>query len=134
MVIDVVRCEFAYCIVNNFKFSKRFPFDTKNPIGYLIATILQLVAMSHQACYIACFLALALGAFLFSSTLMEDVTGEINAINDDLRTKKSECHILQKFSALIQLHSDAKQLSVTAKISIKFVLCICTTYELFFLD
>lgn len=104
-----------YCIANVFEFSNRFPFDTKNPVGYLIAAILQIIAMSYQACYLACLLALAVGAVLFASTLMADVTCDINAINDDLRSKKLKSYVSQKFSVLIQFHSDGKQLSPTGQ-------------------
>lgn len=96
-------------------YCKRFPFDCKNPIGYLIATVLQLIAMLYQARYMACCLAVTFGTFLFTTVMMNDITGDIKAINDDIKSRKSECYISKKMCALMELHSDAKQLSAIAK-------------------
>lgn len=82
-------------------------------MGYLIAIGLQFISVSYQVHYATCTLALAFGAFLFTTTLAKDAIRDIDATSDDLKTGKPKFEIYKKFTALIQMHSDAKQLSTT---------------------
>lgn len=94
--------------------TERFPFNWKNPIGYCVSVSLQIIVVLYPMRYLASFSTLALGAYLFAVSSVKVVTADIKASNDntDLLLKSPTFDIYRKFSELIDLHSDAKQLSV----------------------
>lgn len=67
-----------------------------------MAVFLQTTMVLYPLRYVACIVTLALGAYLLAITLLNEVTADIKAIDDDT-------DIAWKFSELIDLHSDAKQ-------------------------
>lgn len=95
---------------------ERLPFNWRDPIGYSMAVSLQIIIASYPFRYLACFVTFALGGYLFTITMANDVIDVIKSINDDL---KSEIDTFKKLSKLFNLHSDAKQLSWTTAHFIK---------------
>lgn len=67
--------------------ANRFPFDWKNPYGYALAVTLQIKIASIPVRFIACFLSLASGCFLFSLSLARDLKGGVHSINENAHEK-----------------------------------------------
>lgn len=65
--------------------------------------------------YMACFLTLALGGYLNSIILAQDVTSNIKSFDADRKKmSKPRIRMIKKISDLINLHSAAKQFSRAA--------------------
>lgn len=77
--------------------------------------ILQLLILIYPFRFVAIFLSLALGAYLFATTMINDAINDMKSTNDDIKTRKSEIHISDKFAKLIFVHADGKKLSATPK-------------------
>lgn len=88
---------------------KRFPWNMKDPIGYIVAFILQSQLMVYQMFNVACILSIGFGAYLFIMTLTEDLKMRIAAVNECGKNQASELDALEKVTEFIHLHSDTKQ-------------------------
>lgn len=90
----------------------RFPFNTKNLIGYLTAVTLECamgVCLFH---FTACIFSWCIGCFLFIVAMVEDIKVNLHSIRKHLKTGGDRSQTLKKVLHFIQLHTDAKQLSV----------------------
>lgn len=96
-------------IVSNLFFN--IPFDWKNPIGYLIAVILQLIVTLYSMCYMGSFLSLAFGTFLFTISIAKDLKSILISINKRVNKKPKNSQLLKLLIKFHQLHTDLKQLS-----------------------
>lgn len=95
-----------------FSLYKRIPFNWQNPFGYSVALILQFIFISYLLHYIACFVTLAFGAYLFATSInrsMKDNLHSISKIAKERKTKESD--IFEQLSTFIHGHADIKQLS-----------------------
>lgn len=98
-------------------FFYRFPFNTKNPIGYFIASICEYVAIITQAFVVMCIICFAVGITLLLISLAEDIKSALNALEGGSNKKekgkrKSRSKIIMKqLLQLIEFHSNAKELS-----------------------
>lgn len=75
-----------------------------------------MILVSYPFHYLACFVILALGAFLFSITLNQDTVDDLNTANDDLKSLKSKLDIFKKLSESVRLNSTGKKLNATTNI------------------
>lgn len=91
--------------------NKSFPFDWENPIGYSIAVILQFVIVFYFLHYVACFLSIALAAYLITNSISGFLNDDFQIINEMAKNKASESNILKPFSKLIFSITEIKQLS-----------------------
>lgn len=92
-------------------FIYRFPFDSKQPMGYVIAFTLQvLLAMCLFTITAAC-IAVGFGTFLLTISVTKDIKDDFILINKIAKIKKKHAPALKRLTELIQYHSDAKQLS-----------------------
>lgn len=91
----------------------RFPFDWKNPIGFLVAVILQTIMISYPLRYMSCYTRLALGSYLFAITFVRDTIDEANDFSDSLRKSRSKLNAYKKISEIIQVHAEGKRSSLT---------------------
>lgn len=91
---------------------KRFPFDSKNPTGYLAAAFIQFCFAIYPFQYSGCFMSIAFGAFMFITNFIEIMENELRSINkmsnDHSRYRKKMC---ERLSAFIWTHANLKQLS-----------------------
>lgn len=95
-------------------FIKRFPFDTKNPIGYLAACSLQYAHLSYEFFFLANLVTLGVGSFFMALTVIEDLKGILRSINDQCtkkRSMKKRLEALNQLREFVQMHSIIKQLS-----------------------
>lgn len=115
------KCLFKF-FVNFYKFlsilsslfQKRFPFDTNNPVGYLIAVFLQYIMLGYQNFTIAATVGLSIGGYWFAVSVTNELQRMLRAINDKTRAKKenqlSEMKTL--LSEFVDTHVAIKQLSI----------------------
>lgn len=90
----------------------RFPFDTKNPIGYFIAGICEYVAMITQAFVSMCIFCFAVGTTLLLISSAEDIKCALINLERSSKAKKNRSKIIMKqLLQLIELRSNAKQLN-----------------------
>lgn len=90
---------------------ERFPFDWRKPTGYSLAIALQTFMLAYPMRFLACFLTLALGGYLNSITIANDVIHDVKSFNHDKIWLKSKVDVHIKLFELTNLHSAAKQLS-----------------------
>lgn len=91
---------------------KRFPFDPYNPIGYMIAIILEYIMLGFNLFLISCTLSLGIGFYCFSISLTKEIQCMLHTINDKAQAKKNQSNDLRAlFSDYIDNHSIVKQLS-----------------------
>ena len=92
-------------------FTFRFPFDWKNPIGYLIAVGLQLIMVFIALHYVACFLTLAIGSVMFSLSIAEDIKDSLIFIDESAKSKQSLPHMMKQLIELIRF-TNLRKLSI----------------------
>lgn len=95
-------------------FSLRFPFDTKSPVGYVIAIILQYIYARYSCIFAGCILSFAIGAFLFALTMIKDIKCCLESVNGSIKIKDYQL-ILIRFINFLKYFSDAKLLSELMK-------------------
>lgn len=89
----------------------RLPFDWKSPTGYVIAILLQFIIVFYECSYLACFLTLALGIYLFILSFAKDMIDELQTINDRVKMENSIAQIRNQLNEFITMQSDIKELS-----------------------
>lgn len=88
----------------------RFPFDSRNLIGYLMAVGLEYSANALLYFFNAGLVPLAIGIFLFTLSMTEDIKNNLNSVNEMIKIKGTRPEIYKKITHSIRLHSKAKQL------------------------
>lgn len=96
---------------------KRFPFDTHNPIGYLIAFVVEYIVLAYEFFIVACTLALGIGTFWFGISITKTIQCILHAIGNQSQANKQSNQLKVLFSEYVHAHAEIKQLSV---ISIKY--------------
>lgn len=91
---------------------KRFPFDAKNPIGYLFACALEYLLFLNMTITAVCSLTDGIGISLFLISVASDIEINLNYISESVKMKQNQVEILKQLSELIQFHSNAKQLNI----------------------
>lgn len=90
----------------------RFPFDTKNPIGYLVGVVLQYNLLMYAAFIVACSASLGISSHLLVMLAIKDIKSILRSINELSKTKSDEqLNISKEFTEFIQMHSTMKQFS-----------------------
>lgn len=90
----------------------RLPFNSKNPIGYAIAVVLEYKSILCGTYFAASLISLGIGSFLFiTNVVTKDVKDILKSINKNADRSSNGTLILKEFSDYFQLHSKAKQLS-----------------------
>lgn len=103
---------FRYSIKCFINYTWRFPFDWKNPCGYLIAVAIQLHLESIQLQYIEAFLTLGGAGLLFAFTIVKDIKNNLNEFNEVAKKRKSQLpEIMVQLANVICYHRDLKELS-----------------------
>lgn len=97
-----------------FLLQNRFPFDVHNPIGYLIAFIIEYSICIYTYLLGACTLSLEIGLFWIATS----VTKEIHCILSTIKEKMeaNEDHLNEElrafFPEFMNTHAALKQLSI----------------------
>lgn len=91
---------------------KRFPFDSKNPIGYLIAVSVQAQVILVQLRHIQCFLTLGFAGLLFAFSIVEDIKDNLNEFNKMAKTRRSQSSkTMEQLTKIICYHINLRELS-----------------------
>lgn len=92
--------------------NERFPFDSSNLMGYVIAFALEYIILSYEYLIIATTLGLGIGAFWFAKAATKEFQRILHVFNEKAQAKKSRSNVL-KISLLefIYTHGIVKQLS-----------------------
>lgn len=85
----------------------RFPFDWHNPIGYIVAVVLQSTWGMYTLCVILYQTSFFIGSCWMLVSLAEDITCELQTVN---QIDGNPTEFTEKFMNFIQLYSDSKQL------------------------
>lgn len=93
------------------KFTTRFPFDTKTPIGYLVAITIEYLFIVDIMVIIESFIMIGIAILPVLFLLVNDIIGDWNTINMVLKFKRKRSQIVKQLPRIIQFHSDAIQLS-----------------------
>lgn len=90
---------------------KRLPYDWKNPYGYMVAVVAQLLWASFAFTYIGCVLALSFGCFMFSLAMIKILKNDLHSIDKMARDKNSRSDMYKKLCEFLETHANTKQLS-----------------------
>lgn len=91
----------------------RFPFDSNNPTGYLIAVLIEYVIVTYEYIMITCTLSLAIGAFWFIISVTKEIQHILHSINDKAQANEDQSNEMQRlFAEYIDAHAALKQLSL----------------------
>lgn len=102
---------------------ERFPFDWKNPTGYSVVVLFQLVIAYFGLCFVAGLMCLAIGTFVIALTLTKDVRNDLNLINESVKSEQPLSNVLKQLTEFVRAHSHGKQLrKYTVQYCIKFQL------------
>lgn len=82
-------------------------FDLENPFGYSIAVIIESVLFFRCVRHVACFLSIALTAFLFVASMNVFIKDGLQSIN--------KMAIVEPLSRMIRTNAEVKQLSFFIK-------------------
>lgn len=93
------------------KSETRFPFDTKNPIGFTIASAIEYFMCVNLTFFVMCIMVVAIGPSLALISITKDMKCCLKSLDNCARTKENHIKIIRQFNEFIQFHSNAKQLS-----------------------
>lgn len=99
-------CSFWYL-----RICSRFPFDTKNPIGYVIAVIVQYICQKLLLMFGATLICFGIGIFLFTMALVNDVKSSLMNVQRSANTRNHRAALMH-FSNFFQYYSDARRLNL----------------------
>lgn len=101
----------------------RFPFDSKNPTGYLLAVALEYIGNTLIYCFVADLVALGVAGLLFTLSMVEVAENNFNLLNKTIKRNGTPLEFHQKIRYTIQLHSNAKQFSEIDSIFLRTKKC-----------
>lgn len=90
----------------------RFPFDTKNPVGYSIAAILEYMASFNTHLVGMCITNSSILSSLIVISMADDIKFDFESFNNNAMAKGNPVQISKQFKQVIEFHSGVKQLSV----------------------
>lgn len=105
--------------------NSRLPFDTKNPVGYLIVVLYQCIGAAYVTWLFASAFSIGIGACLLQLSLITDLKRSLHSVNKRAKIQgKQQQKTAKQLSHVIQLHSNSKQFVVFYSSVSKFV---CST-------
>lgn len=97
----------------------RFPFDWKNPVGYLVAVAIQYRVVSVSYRYLSYFLSLAVVFISTSMSIAEDTVSDIRSICENVRIKHQSRSIYKQLAELIDFTNQKRYLRLNLFSQIK---------------
>lgn len=91
--------------------TQRYPFDTKNPMGFLAANVILYVIVLVSIIILKCIVLLGVSTMPLLFPLTDDIKCELNAIQQSLKDKRHRSKMAKPLSQFVQFHSDTRQLS-----------------------
>lgn len=90
---------------------ERLPFKWRNPVGFLIAIVMEYAILLYALIVTASILSMAIASFLYAVALSRDIKGSLFAFNLNAQAKVDQPILLDQLTEFIEVHSSAKQLS-----------------------
>lgn len=91
---------------------KRFPFDSKNPTGYLLAVVIEYVIAGFGFIAVASTLGLLVGVYRFALSTITEIKQIIHSMNNKTKARACKSSEFEVFlSELIDTDTAIKQLS-----------------------
>lgn len=104
------------CIQTIHHFFSRLPFDWKNPFGYFIAVVVEIVILSHIMKITACLIVFAIGFYLHAVGACKRIKEILSAIDQSAKRPANKQKIaFEQFDEFIRFDSRLKQLSIYAQ-------------------
>lgn len=94
-----------FCVI------QRFPFEWKNPIGYLIAFPMEVILITCAAISGALATDIGIGINLILIAMGKDVEADMLSINQSITNHPKRSDIVKQFKDFVRFCSDSKQLS-----------------------
>lgn len=85
--------------------NERFPFEWKNPRGYVIAVIIDTVIGMHLFTLIASIASLGIGSYLLAIVATSEIRKGLDLINKNLKTESERPRAMQRISQFVHWHS-----------------------------
>lgn len=98
----------------------RPPFDTKNPMGYTLAVVMEFIVGWIVDVVAMCFAIFAIPIVSILISMAHGLKFELKSVNKNAKAKRSPLSILKQFKQIVEFHSDVKQFS-----------CFFNTLEIF---
>lgn len=92
---------FLVCII-----TLRFPFDWKNPLGYLVAFILICIINLNIVIFMMCNLCLGIEVYALITSFTKDIKYELSAFS---RMARSELNLSKRLFGIVHFHSTVKR-------------------------
>lgn len=90
-------------------FNWRFPFNWKNPTGYLLAFILMYILYMHFFYFLtSCFL-FGCGVYILITALTKDIKNKLKAFSDIVGSKRKKKMNPKRIVGFIEFHSSVKR-------------------------
>lgn len=104
--VKLIQKKFCSC-------SDRFPFDRNNPIGYLIAVVIEYIIIDYELLIVACTLGLGIGMYWFAISVAKEIKRILRSINIEAQTDEIPAiKVKILFSEYIDTQAAIKQLSI----------------------
>lgn len=91
---------------------RRMPYETRAPLGFTVAILMQYVFIVDIMTIVECFVLIGVSTLPIIFSMTNDIVTELNNIDMCLRYKKLRLKMTKLFVKLIQFHSDTIQLSL----------------------
>lgn len=88
----------------------RLPFDWKTPFGFTVALLSQIVGGCATFSILLPAFSFMIGSCVLFIFVADDITKDLAVFNSGKVAKKNRVPRLKRFCAIIEIHSDARQL------------------------
>lgn len=100
----------------------RFPFDWKNPRGYLIALILTYLLHRNLVYFLVCMLNNGIGGFMLTISLTKEIKTDLSSFSTLVKSDPNPMMYFKPLYDLIDFHSTLKRCA-RAKKNSNFIVC-----------
>lgn len=103
----------------------RYPFDWRNPVGFVFATVLQTITMLYVNLLISTGLSAGVGVYMWAMSMAKDIKNNLNLINEIAKSKRKRSNLLKLLSVTVGYHSTSKKFRIEpfSKTFISFKFC-----------
>lgn len=113
LVFVKIICSCIFWLILDFvpMFSRidRYPFDWKNPVGFVLATILQVISMFYVNIIISAGLSTGVGVYLWALSMATDIKNNLKSINEAAKRKRKRRKLSKLLNVTIGYHSTSKR-------------------------
>lgn len=101
----------------------RFPFEWRNPIGYLAVVASEYVVIVYIMKFVFSVLFFAMGNFMLAASATKCLKDELKLINENAASKRKRVLTLKLLTSFIRNHSTLKQLSAASFLLLRAAMC-----------